>query len=75
MKGTRRRKRSTQKARDKVEKREEVLHQGMAIRGINREKRKHKEEDKSTAFSVKSILGKYEVENRKKHSLTYLEKA
>jgi hypothetical protein len=46
MKGTRRRKRSSQKARDKVEKREERSHQDMAIRGIaNREK--HKGEEKS----------------------------
>jgi hypothetical protein len=56
MNRARRRKGSFQKARDKVEKREEVLHQGMAIRGINnREKRKHKEEDKSKASSEKSI--------------------
>jgi hypothetical protein len=56
MKGTRRRKRSTQKARDKVEKQEEELHQGMAIRGIdNRERKKHKEEDKSKASSERSL--------------------
>src|ERR671918_3201104 len=55
MNRARRKKGSFQKARDKVEKREEVLHQGMAIRGINnREKKKHKEENKSTA-SEKSI--------------------
>jgi hypothetical protein len=35
MNRARRRKGSFQKARDKVEKQEEVLHQGMAIRGIN----------------------------------------
>ena len=35
MNRARRKKGSFQKARDKVEKREEVLHQGMAIRGIN----------------------------------------
>jgi hypothetical protein len=56
MNRARRRKGSFQKARDKVEKREEVLHQGMAIRGIdNREKKKHKEENKSIASSEKSI--------------------
>ena len=50
MNRARRKKGSIQKARDKVEKREEVLHQGMAIRGIdNQEKKKHKEENKSTA--------------------------
>jgi hypothetical protein len=56
MNRARRRKRSFQKARDKVEKREVELHQGMAIRGINnREKKKHKEEEKSKASSEKSI--------------------
>ena len=55
MNRARRKKGSFQKARDKVEKREEVLHQGMAIRGINNpEKKKRKEENKSTA-SEKSI--------------------
>jgi hypothetical protein len=57
MKGTKRKKRSTQKARDKVEKQEEELHQGMAIRGIaNGEKKKHKEEEeKSKASSERSL--------------------
>jgi hypothetical protein len=45
-----------QKARDKVEKREEELHQDMAIRGIdNREKKKYKEEEKSKASSERSL--------------------
>jgi hypothetical protein len=52
----RRRKGSFQKARDKVEKREEELHQDMAIRGIdNRVKKKHKEEEKSKASSERSL--------------------
>jgi hypothetical protein len=56
MSRARRRKRSFQKARDKVEKREEELHQGMAIRGIdNRERKKHKEEEKSKASSERSL--------------------
>ncbi len=56
MNRARRRKRSFQKARDKVEKREEELHQGMAIRGIdNRERKKHKEEDKRKASSERSL--------------------
>lgn len=56
MNRARRRKGSFQKARDKVEKREEELHQGMAIRGINnREKKKHKEEEKSKASSERSL--------------------
>jgi hypothetical protein len=51
-----RRKESFQKARDKVEKREVELHQGMAIRGIdNREKKKHKEEEKRKASSERSL--------------------
>jgi hypothetical protein len=56
MKRARRRKRSFQKARDKVEKREEEPHQSMAIRGIDsREKKKHKEEEKSKASSERSL--------------------
>jgi hypothetical protein len=56
MKTARRRKRSFQKARDKVEKREEELDQGMAIRGsIDREKKKQKgEEEKNKVPSVES---------------------
>jgi hypothetical protein len=56
MNRARRRKESFQKARDKVEKREEVLHQGMAIRGIdNREKEKRREVEKSKASSERSL--------------------
>jgi hypothetical protein len=56
MNRVRRRKGSFQKARDKVEKREEELHQGMAIRGIdNREKKKYKEEEKNKASSERSL--------------------
>jgi hypothetical protein len=52
----RRRKRSFQKARDKVEKREEELNQDMAIRGIaNRAKKEQKEEKKNKAPSVESL--------------------
>jgi hypothetical protein len=56
MNRARKRKGSFQKARDKVEKREDELHQGMAIRGIdNREREKHKEEEKSKASSESSF--------------------
>jgi hypothetical protein len=56
MNRARKRKGSFQKARDKVEKREEELHQGMAIRGIdNRERKKYKEEEKSKASSESSL--------------------
>lgn len=52
----RRRKRSFQKARDKVEKHEEELNQGMAIRSItNRAKKEQKEEKKNKAPSVESL--------------------
>jgi hypothetical protein len=51
----RRRKRSPQKARDKVEKHEEELNQGMALRGIiDKEKKKQKDEEKKKAPSVQS---------------------
>jgi hypothetical protein len=56
MNRARKRKGSFQKARDKVEKREEELHQGMAIRGIdNRERKKYKEDEKSKASSERSL--------------------
>jgi hypothetical protein len=56
MNRARKRKGSFQKARDKVEKREDELHRGMAIRGIdNRERKKHREEDKSKASSERSL--------------------
>lgn len=56
MNRVRKRRGGFQKARDNVEKREEELHQGMAIRGIdNRERKKHKEEDKSKASSERSL--------------------
>jgi hypothetical protein len=52
----RRRKRSFQRARDKVEKHEEELNQDMAIRGIaNRAKKEQKEEKKNKAPSVGSL--------------------
>ena len=52
----RRRKRSFQKARDKVEKHEEELNQDMAIRGIaNRAKKEQKEEKKNKAPTVESL--------------------
>jgi hypothetical protein len=52
----RRRKRSPQTAGDKVEKHEEELNQGMAIRGIaNREKKEQKEEEKNKVPSVGSL--------------------
>jgi hypothetical protein len=53
----RRRKGSFQKTRDKVEKREKELHQGMAIRGIdNREKQKRKEEEENSKASSERSL-------------------
>jgi hypothetical protein len=56
MNRVRRRKIIFQKTRDKGEKREGEPHQGMAIRGIdNREKKKHKEQEKSKASSERSL--------------------
>jgi hypothetical protein len=56
MNRARKRKGSFQKARDKVEKRKEELHQDMAIRGIdNRERKKYNEDEKSKASSERSL--------------------